>query len=83
VDRLPTRIDRREDELTKRVTTPSWLAAAFLLLAGLAVAGCREEEQDRIVFFEPGEYRGVDDEPLDAETVQALEQRSQGVAPQL
>ncbi|MGH6927884.1 MAG: hypothetical protein ACREEV_06175 [Dongiaceae bacterium] len=69
--------------MTKRVTAPSWLAVILTLFAGLAVAGCREEERDRIVFFEPGEYRGADDEPLDAETVQALEERSQGVAPRL
>ncbi|MCI0429111.1 MAG: hypothetical protein L0210_01020 [Rhodospirillales bacterium] len=58
------------------VKTPSWLAVALPLFVGVVLAGCREEEQDRVVFFEPGEYRGVSDEPLDAETVKALEQRT-------
>jgi hypothetical protein len=51
-------------------------AVALLLVVGVLLAGCREEEQDRVVFFEPGEYRGPSDESLDAETVEALEQRT-------
>jgi hypothetical protein len=58
------------------VTAPSWLAVFLALLSGAVLAGCREEEQDRIVFFEPGQYRGVSDEPLDAATVEALEKRT-------
>jgi hypothetical protein len=61
--------------MSKQMTTSSWLALAALL-SGLAVAGCREEEQGRIVFFEPGTYRGAADQPLDAATIQALEQRT-------
>jgi hypothetical protein len=53
----------------------TWLALAGLV-SGLAAAGCREEEQGRTVFFEPGQYRGAADEPLDAETLQALEKRT-------
>jgi hypothetical protein len=55
---------------------PSRLAMALALVVGVLLAGCREEEQDRVVFFEPGKYRGASDEPLDAETVKALEQRT-------
>jgi hypothetical protein len=55
---------------------PSRLAATLVLLVGVLLAGCREDEQDRVVFFEPGDYRGASDEPLDAETVKALEQRT-------
>ena len=62
--------------MARQVTMPSRLAAALVLLVGVLLAGCREEEQDRVVFFEPGDYRGPSDEPLDAETVKALEQRT-------
>ena len=60
--------------MAKQLTT-SWVALVALLL-GLALAGCREEEQGRTVFFEPGKYRGVSDESLDTATVQALEKRT-------
>lgn len=59
--------------MSRRVTTSLWLAA---LLSGLVLTGCRKEEQGRIVFFEPGHYRGAPHEPLSAETVQALEKRT-------
>jgi hypothetical protein len=65
-----------EYEVARLVTIPSASAVALALLAGLVLSGCREEEQNRVVFFEPGVYLGAQDQPLDAETVEALVQRT-------
>ena len=53
-------------------------ALRWLVLLGVALAlqGCREDEQDRILMYEPGTYLGQPDEPLDQEQVEALRQRA-------
>ena len=50
-----------------------WLV---LLSLALAVQGCREDEQNRLLFHEPGTYLGPPDQTLDAEQVEALRQRA-------
>jgi len=47
-----------------------------LLGVALAVQSCREDEQDRVLMYEPGTYLGQPDEPLDQEQVDALRQRA-------
>ncbi|MDW3206234.1 MAG: hypothetical protein R8L07_11925 [Alphaproteobacteria bacterium] len=53
---------------------------SLLLIAGTAAvlftAGCREEEQDRIKFFEPGVYQGQQDSALSEDTLDALRGRA-------
>ena len=50
---------------------------ALLLIAGcVALSGCREEEQGRILSFEKGTYLGKEDEKLPAEQRDALKQRA-------
>lgn len=44
--------------------------------AALTLAACREDEQDRILLFEKGEYLGQPDEPLEAEELVGLRQRA-------
>ena len=55
------------------------LLGACLVLCGLALAGCREDEQGRELFFEPGNYpRG--DKPelgLSDDTIRSLDERAQ------
>ncbi|MEM7653790.1 MAG: hypothetical protein AAF220_11510 [Pseudomonadota bacterium] len=48
-------------------------AVAALVL----VAGCREEEQDRILFYDKGVYLGPEDTPLTEDGFQALRERAQ------
>jgi hypothetical protein len=50
-----------------------WLA---LLGVALAAQGCRENQQDRVLMYEPGTYLGQADEPLDQEQVETLRQRA-------
>jgi len=52
------------------------LRLLVLLSVALAVQGCREDERDRILLYEPGTYLGQPDEPLDQEQVDALRQRA-------
>jgi hypothetical protein len=51
-------------------------ALRWLALLGVAPAaqGCRENQQDHILMYEPGTYLGQPDEPLDQEQVDALRQ---------
>jgi len=51
-----------------------------LLGVALAVQSCREDEQDRVLMYEPGTYLGQPDEPLDQEQVDALRQRADPTA---
>jgi hypothetical protein len=53
-------------------------ALRWLVLLGvaLAVQGCREDEQDRILMYEPGTYLGQPDPPLEQTQVDALRQRA-------
>ncbi len=49
-----------------------------LLIAGLAIGGCRKEEQNRILNFEKGTYLGQPDQKLTDEQVRELQQRAGG-----
>ena len=52
------------------------LASPFVLVAAvLALIGCREEEQDRLLDYEPGVYQGGALPVLDGETRDDLRQR--------
>jgi hypothetical protein len=50
-----------------------WL---LLLSVALAVQSCREDEQDRVLLYEPGTYLGQPDPPLEQAQVDALRQRA-------
>lgn len=49
-----------------------------VLVLPLALAACREEEQDRPLSHTPGVYLGVEDQKLTEEEVRALQQRADG-----
>ena len=51
-------------------------ALALGLAALVVLAGCREEEQGRIIGYEPGVYQGKADTPLSAETLDTLRSRA-------
>lgn len=52
-------------------------AIAVAAMAGvLAVAGCREAEQDRPLDYEPGTYLGQEDQPIGEETLDTLRERA-------
>jgi hypothetical protein len=55
--------------------------AALLLVAMagamLVLQACREHEQDRVLFHEPGVYKGEPDPSLSQSQVQDLRQRAQ------
>ena len=42
----------------------------------LAAAGCKEAEQNRVLFHEPGVYQGQDDAEIGDETYQKLRERA-------
>ncbi|HAE00088.1 MAG TPA: hypothetical protein DCL95_02445 [Rhodospirillaceae bacterium] len=50
------------------------LVACAAILIGLT--GCRESEQDRIIDFDPGVYKGKEDTPLSQETLDELRRRA-------
>jgi len=54
----------------------SWLAILMATLGAAALTGCREDEQDRIIVFEQGVYRGNPHQPLSAEQVDELRSRA-------
>jgi hypothetical protein len=47
-----------------------------VLLGLVVVQGCREDEQDRPLVYQPGTYLGQPDPPLDPDQVSALRQRA-------
>ena len=49
---------------------------AVVLLGLVVVQGCREDEQDRPLVYQPGTYLGQPDPPLDPDQVNALRQRA-------
>ena len=50
---------------------------ACLVLGVLALAGCREEEQDRVLFHDPGTYPlELPDSGLDEGAVRSLNERA-------
>lgn len=44
--------------------------------AAIVLGGCREEEQNRVMHIEKGEYRGPADTPLSEDDLRALRQRA-------
>ncbi len=62
--------------MTARESKPVWLLAGLLVI-GLALGACREDEQGRVVWFEKGVYLGNPDTPISADTRRALNARSQ------
>ena len=49
-----------------------------VLVLPLALAACREEEQNRPLSHTPGVYQGVEDQTLTQEELRALQQRADG-----
>lgn len=56
----------------------SRLVFAGVVLASLALPGCREEEQDRILLFEKGTYLGPADQALNQAQADDLRRRTLG-----
>jgi hypothetical protein len=46
------------------------------LAAGLALQGCRDDEQGRILYFEKGNYLGHPDQALTEDQLRTLRQRA-------
>lgn len=59
--------------MIRRATT--W-ALAPVFAAAFLVAGCDEQEQGRVLRYEPGTYLGKPDGTLDQETLDELRQRA-------
>jgi hypothetical protein len=55
-----------------------WLRFGIAGLLVLAVQGCREEEQGRVLSFDKGNYIGAADAKLSPDQVEALTQRTAG-----
>lgn len=56
--------------LSKRTVLPVCIAAL------IALAGCRAEEQGRIKDFDPGVYKGAEDQELSEDTLNTLRGRA-------
>jgi hypothetical protein len=54
------------------------LLLGCLLVAGLAISGCRKEEQNRTLEFEKGTYLGKSDQSLTDEQLTELRHRANG-----
>lgn len=54
------------------------LLLGCLLVAGLAISGCRKEEQNRKLEFEKGTYLGKQDQSLTDEQITELRHRANG-----
>ena len=54
------------------------LLLGCLLVAGLAISGCRKEEQNRTLEFEKGTYMGKPDQNLTDEQLTELRYRANG-----
>ena len=54
----------------------SRLAAVAVMTGIVVLAGCRKEEQDRILLFEQGTYLGTPDNTLDENQVSELRSRA-------
>jgi len=50
--------------------------AALSVCIVFALAGCRKEEQDRFVVYEPGVYKGKPDQELTVEQKRAIKNRT-------
>lgn len=51
--------------------------AGCLVVVGLALGGCRDSEQDRVLMFEKGKYLGKPDQPLSEEQIDELRHRAE------
>ena len=56
---------------------PSWAVVYSLLVVSLALPGCRESEQGRVLLYEKGSYLGKPDTQISAEARRALLQRGE------
>ena len=54
------------------------LLLGCLLVAGLAIGGCRKDEQNRTLEFEKGTYLGKSDQQLTNEQLTELRHRAEG-----
>ena len=54
------------------------LLLGCLLVAGLAISGCRKEEQNRTLEFDKGTYLGEPDQSLTDEQLTELRHRANG-----
>ena len=52
------------------------LTIAALGATVLVAAGCKESEQNRVLFHEPGVYQGQEDAEIGDDTYQKLRQRA-------
>lgn len=60
-----------------RLANINVVAAAVVLAVGLALGGCRAEEQDRPLHLEQGKYLGPPDQPLSERQLKTLRQRAE------
>ena len=59
------------------MTVRKFLAATTVVCLGvIALAGCRSEEQGRIMKYEPGVYKGQPDQKLSEDQTRVLRQRT-------
>jgi hypothetical protein len=52
------------------------VTAVALFAVAIGLAACEEDEQDRVLRYEPGTYLGEEDTPLSDEKVNNLRQRA-------
>tara|TARA_B100000029_G_C17078302_1_gene779542 strand:+ start:242 stop:439 length:198 start_codon:yes stop_codon:yes gene_type:complete len=54
----------------------NWKVVSFVLAVGICLSACRAEEQDRVLSYEPGVYKGKNaDRPLSEKELADLRQR--------
>jgi len=81
---LPAKVgseERTQEEMRTQATKgrrSAALTCCLLVLTAGVLAGCRDEEQDRILNYQPGTYLGPEDTQLDQSTVDSLRSRAQG-----
>jgi hypothetical protein len=61
---------------SRAVALRAGLVLLALIVALPALQGCREDEQDRVLFHEPGVYKGKPDPALPEAQVDELRQRA-------
>lgn len=52
------------------------LGVLLLFTAGIALQGCRNDEQNRVIFYESGKYQGKPDQQLSDAQLERLRQRA-------
>lgn len=67
----------------KRISPNLGRCLVLGVLVVAALAGCREEEQGRVLLYDKGHYLGKKDQPLSAETLSELRQRGLKQNPEL